>query len=183
MRLPLPLASLSPPLRRALLFGLGLVILFVAVQLAPSSASDPEVAYEAVRGGRSGPRLFSAGNLIALALLAGGGLLALRLRQQADTPSGASPLRLVGQLPLAQGQSLRLVRCRGEVLLLGVTAGQITLLQRYPDDLAGDATVSDPADFGAAPGAGLGAGFDGEPPPRFGALLHGSLGSSLGTHA
>ena len=37
-------------------------------------------------------------------------------------------------MQLAQGQQLRLVRCGGEVLLLGVTGGQISLLRRYPDD-------------------------------------------------
>lgn len=152
------------PIHRAFLFAGGLLLLFLVVQLVPSSGSDtlprtsgpPPAAesmagdastsgVEAARSHRGGYRLFSAGNLIAFALLAGGGAYALHLRKRAggvgDAPALFEP---VGQMQLAQGQQLRLVRCGGEVLLLGVTSGQITLLRRYADDAFDDVPPSAP---------------------------------------
>ena len=43
-------------------------------------------------------------------------------------------LETLGHMSLAQNQQLRLVRCGDDVLLLGVTSGQITLLKSYPHD-------------------------------------------------
>ena len=42
-----------------------------------------------------------------------------------------TPLQSMDQMTLAPNQHLRLVRCGDDVLLLGVTTGQITLLKRY----------------------------------------------------
>ncbi len=169
-----PALAAPRPLRRALLFAGGVLLLFLALHLAP--AAEP--------AGRE-VRLFSAGNLLALALLAGGGAWALHLRKRAGGRGSAPALfEAVGQMQLAAGQQLRLVRCGGEVLLLGVTAGQITLLRRYP------AGTFDAATFGAgALGAGaLGAEAepdltlgDAPPPPGFADLLRTSLGRP--THA
>ncbi|MEM1042260.1 MAG: flagellar biosynthetic protein FliO [Bacteroidota bacterium] len=151
------------PLRRALLFAGGLLLLFLVVHLAPASETA-----------RAGPRLLSAGNLLALALLAGGGAWALHLRKRAAS-AGHAPALLepVGQMQLAAGQQLRLVRCGGEVLLLGVASGQITLLRRY------DAEAFDIEAFGAERAPDL--AEDAPMPPGFAELLRTSLGRP--THA
>jgi len=171
-------AAIPPPLlRRIGLFAAGLLVLFLAVQLmptAPSALPSQEIREaESFRPvpDRGGVRLFSAGNLIAFALLAGGGVFALHLRKQSDGATTASPLRSVGQLHLAQGQQLRLVLCGDDVLLLGVTSGQISLLQRYPADAFDEATV--PAFEDAAEPAAI--------PPGFADLLRSHLGRP--THA
>lgn len=132
------------PIHRAFLFAGGLLLLFLVVQLVPSSGADAPPAagesgtasgLESVRAQRDGYDLFSVGNLLAVALLAGGGAYALHLRKRAaHTGTGPTLFEPVGQFHLGQGQQLRLVRCGGEVLLLGVTSGQITLLSTYPDD-------------------------------------------------
>ena len=168
-------ASIPPPLlRRIGLFAAGLLVLFLAIQLMPSAppnaADGQEVreaeAFRSGRSERSGPRLFSVGNLIAFALLAGGGAFALHLRKQTGGPAAVTHLHPVGQLQLAQGQQLRLVRCGGDVLLLGVTSGQITLLQRYPaGTFVGPEPEADPDAL----------------PPGFADLLRSSLGRP--THA
>ena len=129
-------------MRRALLFGAGLVLLWLAVQLTPAPThadvssplaemSDP--ADDVVLRARpSAPRLFSTGNIVALVLLAGGIGLAVFLRRRSrEEGRPAVPLQSLGQMALAPNQQLRLVRCGDDVLLLGVTTGQITLLKRY----------------------------------------------------
>jgi len=129
-------------LRRALLFGGGLALLWLALQLAPTPlpADDPTPFAEiadpsdgvAVGPRPTAPRLFSASNLAALVLLAGGAGLAFFLRRRSREGGGSvTPLQSMGQMTLAPNQQLRLVRCRDDVLLLGVTTGQITLLKRY----------------------------------------------------
>lgn len=138
------------PIHRALLFAGGLLLLFLVVQLVPGSGADvpppTDGGIESVRPQRSGYRLFSVGNLLAVVLLAGGGAYALHLRNRAaGTSEGPKLFESVGQFHLAQGQQLRLVRCGGEVLLLGVTSGQITLLSTYPDDAFDDVPSAPPA--------------------------------------
>jgi flagellar protein FliO/FliZ len=152
MPLPRFRAALAEPspIHRAFLFAGGLLLLFLVVQFVPSSDAPPpsavESGVETARPQRDGYRLFSVGNLLAFALLAGGGAYALHLRKRAvGTGEGPALFEPVGQFQLAQGQQLRLIRCGGEVLLLGVTSGQITLLQTYPDDAFEDAPPSPPA--------------------------------------
>lgn len=137
------------PIHRAFLFAGGLLLLFLVVQLVPSSGSDspPPLGggVESVQPQRDGYDLFSVGNLLAVALLVGGGAYALHLRKRAEGSAGAAALfEPVGQMHLGQGQQLRLVRCGGEVLLLGVTSGQITLLEKYPDDAFDDLPPAPP---------------------------------------
>jgi flagellar biogenesis protein FliO len=133
------------PIHRAFLFAGGLLLLFLVVQLVPSAGGDappsPGAASEAEASGspRGGYDLFSVGNLLALGLLAGGGAYALHLRKRTGGGGGPALFEPVGQMQLGQGQGLRLVRCGGEILLLGVTSGQITLLSTYPDDAFDDA--------------------------------------------
>ena len=134
-------------LRRAGLFGAGLILLWVALQVAPPRASEPPsnpltetVEADdgvAVRSLSSTPRLFTFGNLLVVLLLAGGGGAAIFLRRRSRVQGGpAIPLQALGQMSLAPNQQLRLIRCGDDVLLLGVTAGQITLLKTYrPEEL------------------------------------------------
>ena len=139
-------AAPNRPLHRALLLGGGLLVLFLVLQFLPASA--PEAARPTASGSADdagtvavapdppvsfGVNLFSIGNVAAALLLLGGGALALYLQQRPPQPADASaPIRPLAQLPLAQGQQLRLVACGGEVLLLGVTADQVTLLKTFP---------------------------------------------------
>lgn len=140
----------NPFLRRAALFGGALLLLFVALQLLPSSPPDPAHLYSDGLGtvaskpqsAEAAPRpesTFRPGYFFALALLAGGGAFALYLRKR-NGPAGPSnmPLRTVGALQLEPGQQLRLVACGEEILLLGVTSSQITLLKSFPADTFDD---------------------------------------------
>ena len=142
-------------LRRAGLFGAGLLLLWVALQLAPKRAPSPTPAPLAeaataddgvVARSRpaSTPTLFSAGNIAVFALLLGGAGFAffLRRRTKEDGPAGLS-LESLGQMSLAPNQQLRLVRCGNDVLLLGVTSGQITLLKSYEADAFDEANATD----------------------------------------
>ena len=131
-------------LRRALLFGGALLLLWIAVQWMPTP-QPPDASVYSDASGTVASRtveppsparergLFQPGNLIALLLLVGGGGLALYLRQRKqETAKATVPIDVLGQMQIAPNQQLRLVSCGGEVLLLGVTSGQITLLKSYP---------------------------------------------------
>ena len=132
-------------LRRAALFAAGLVLLWTAIQLIPTAPSEPPVysddsgsvaSSEQVRTPYRGPRLFTFGNLAALLLLGGGGAFAVYMhRRSAQGGGGTSHIETIGELPMGQGQQLRLVRCGGEVLLIGATSHEITLLRDFDPDL------------------------------------------------
>ncbi|MDT0631256.1 flagellar biosynthetic protein FliO [Rubrivirga sp. S365] len=167
-RLPsLPAFSRRPlsPWRRAALFGAGLLVLWLALQLAPGApapapsearpadvaerlpvrdGAGPVAAHPAPRE-RAGRGLLSVGNLAALLLLAGGGAWAvfLRHRPSAGGAEGPAPtLRSLDALALAPGQSLRLVAVGDEVLLLGLAQGGVSLIRHYA---AGEAPALAPA--------------------------------------
>lgn len=137
-------------LRRAGFFGAALVLLWLALQLAPQRAPAPPTTPPlaeatarddgvAVRSRAPAPGLFSAGNIVALVLLLGGVAGAVLLRRRSRENGGASiPLQSLGHMSLAPNQQLRLVRCGDDVLLLGVTAGQITLLKAYDSEAFGE---------------------------------------------
>ena len=44
------------------------------------------------------------------------------------------PIRFLRSLPLGQRERVTLIETRGEIMLIGVCAGSITLLARWPDD-------------------------------------------------
>lgn len=168
--------SLSP-WHRAALFGAGLVVLWLALQLAPASSPPPatprsEAASERLpaRTAPDGPAaerltaiptqptrsLFRTGNVLAVLLLVAGGAGAVYLRRRrpgTDTPEAAPSMATLGTLPLGPNHTLRLVRIGDEVMLLGLAQGGVSLLQRYDADeapVAIDAPVSAPAlDFEA----------------------------------
>ncbi|MFQ5571035.1 MAG: flagellar biosynthetic protein FliO [Rhodothermales bacterium] len=148
-------------LKRALLFGAGLVLLWLAVQLAPgpslSETAEPQAVVSGAmeEGGRSSPaalQFLSWGNVAALVLLAGGGGLAYYLRRRSRGGRGpATLIQSVGHLVLSPNQQLRLIRCGDEVLLLGVASGQITLLKTYAGDAFGAEKVQPPGEMMEAP--------------------------------
>ena len=79
--------------------------------------------------------LFRPGYFVVVAILIGGVGLAVHLRRrEGGDASGGLPLRTLGQMQMAPQQQLRLVSCGEDVLLLGVTTGQITLLKSWPKD-------------------------------------------------
>lgn len=78
------------------------------------------------------------GTLFALAFVLGLAYLSLRfLRRWQDRFSGAREggpdreLRFVRALPLGQRERLVLVEAEGELMLIGVSAGSITLLRNW----------------------------------------------------
>ena len=142
------------PWHRAALFGAGLLVLWLALQLAPDApAPAPPEARAADVAERlpvravadrtaapAAPRerpergLLSLGNLAALLLLAGGGAWAVFLRRRPAAGGAAGPapaLRSLDALALAPGQSLRLVAVGDEVLLLSLAQGGVSLLRHY----------------------------------------------------
>lgn len=100
----------------------------------PASTDSTKIASSAVSGGESSVEVFTWGNMMVLLLLGGGGAYALYLRQQGENTASTAPFRPLGQLALGQSQNLRLVACGEEVLLLGVTDDEVTLLKTYPPD-------------------------------------------------
>lgn len=133
------------PLRRAALLTVLLAVLLLATrwiaparprpateaarQFAPASTETLSARPPARRGG-------GWGQAVALLLLAGGGGLALRLRTRtvAGAPRAASSLDVLESHTLAPGQSLRLVACGSEVLLLSLGSDGTRLLRHWPRD-------------------------------------------------
>ena len=169
-------------MHRVVLFAAGLLVLFLAVQLRPSPEPREAPAREestsvrptASQAASNEPRLFTTGNLFALLLLTGGGLFALHLRKQSTVNRQSAALESIGELQLAPGQAVRLVRCGDDTLLLGVTASQVTLLQRYDSERAA-------AFFPAPAGDELQESTAAQPTPDFSSLFRQALGRT--THA
>ncbi len=122
-------------------------MLWTASRLMPARTPAPPVVVSSESSGavavtpaegttiRKPVSLFRPGYFVVVAILIGGVGLAVHLRRrEGDGVSGALPLRTLGQMQMAPQQQLRLVSCGEDVLLLGVTAGQITLLKSYPKD-------------------------------------------------
>lgn len=86
---------------------------------------------------------------LALAIVLGLAFFSLKLlkRLQAGAPSD-DQIRYLRALPVGQRERLTLVAYRDEVFLLGVTAGQITVLDRRPrspEELAAEASTAEQA--------------------------------------
>lgn len=144
------------------MFTAGLVLLWLALQLIPSTTGEPPVysdesgsvaASEEALTTYEGPRLFSFGNVAALILLSGGAAFAYFVHKRSRGGGNVrSLIEPIGELGVGQGQQLRLVRCGGEVLLIGVTSNQITLLREF-----------DPDTFDGPDADSVNDAFDGEP--------------------
>lgn len=130
-------------LRRALLLAGALLLLWIATRLLPGSTPPPITGYSDEAGtlaanvdnqdDLTSRSLVGPGYLLVLLILAGGSAFAFYLhRKSAGGRSVEDPIRALGQLQFAPGQQLRLVACGDDVLLLGVTSGQVTLLKTYP---------------------------------------------------
>ena len=72
------------------------------------------------------------------------------LRKWQDQQTGAlgdgindRPIRFLRSLPLGQRERVTLISAHGEVLLIGVCAGSITLLARWPEEKADDGNDND----------------------------------------
>jgi len=157
-------------LRRVLYLAAGLFFLWCAVYLFPTNAPAPSEEPAAVvdenpspDGGfiartAEGPALWTPGNAIALLLLLGGGAWALYLqRRQAEDAEEGTTLEALETLQLAPNQDVRLVRCGPDVLVLGVTSGQITCLTTYPAEALSAAAHADtPAAAAPAPASETG---------------------------
>lgn len=126
--------------KRALLCGTGLILLWLALQFVPSSGPAAVYADEAgtVAANPSGvPERrdsFSFGHVAAVLLLMGGAGFAIYLKRRNGGADVSSIFRSLGSYQLAPNQQLRLIACGDDVLLLGVSSGQITLLKRYPTE-------------------------------------------------
>lgn len=75
--------------------------------------------------------------VIALAIVLGLAYATLRLlrrwqdRFQNQDEDGEGPIRFLRALPLGQGERVVLIEVRGEVMLVGVTGGGISLLKTW----------------------------------------------------
>ena len=138
-------------LNRALLFGVLLLGISVASPFLLSDPQLPSDRTESVPAQSQVPAapddrtpaptdpspvdFNSPGVIIALILLAGGIGLALYLRNGTETTASSAGLIVpVAEHKLSGDQSLQLVRCTDEVLLLGISADGISLLKTYPAD-------------------------------------------------
>lgn len=127
-------------LRRLLLLSSGLFLLWLALQWgsmpptplppAPISAADSTLTLHV----RPEPALsfvnFRYG--MVLLVLVAGTVLAFYLRRRTRSFAASSLLQPLGQLSLGPGQQIRLVACGDELLILGITPHQITLLKSLP---------------------------------------------------
>ncbi len=61
-----------------------------------------------------------------------------------DAPTDARTIRFVRSMPLGQRERVAMIDVGGETMLLGVTAGSISLLARWPGDDVTDTDVFPP---------------------------------------
>ncbi|MDQ7039447.1 MAG: flagellar biosynthetic protein FliO [Rhodothermus sp.] len=127
------------PVRRLVLFGAGLFLLWLALQWAASPVSSPtpkpfpapDSTY-ILPARSSEPVPIRARYVVVLLILIAGAFLALYWYRRQRPPNRPALLRPVGQLSLGPGQQIRLIACGDELLILGVTSHQITLLKSLP---------------------------------------------------
>lgn len=137
------------PLRRAGLLTVLLIVLLVlgrAFGSAPARSADRQdvrSATEEVSAPASSPT-WTGGRVLAILFLVTGGGLAfwLHRRSSGRTTAIGSTLRVLETHTLGPGQSLRLVACGDEVLLLSVASEGATLLRHWPRDTFEAAPVS-----------------------------------------
>ena len=141
------------PLRRAGVLTVLLVVLLVLGKVfgpgrpasAATSASrhDVQGATEEVSAPRAAPA-WTGGRVLAILLLAAGGGVALVLhrRRPGAASKAETTLDVIETHPLGPGQSLRLVACGAEVLLLSVGTDGARLLRHWPRETFDRTTVS-----------------------------------------
>jgi len=72
--------------------------------------------------------------VLVLAWFAIKGLRKWQDRFQGNDGQGELPIRFLRAMPLGTSERVALIEVRGETMLVGVTAGGITLLARWPSD-------------------------------------------------
>jgi len=118
---------------------------------AGSTATGPMSSQLAPSGGI---QVFTWGNVAALVLLLGGGAYALYLRQEGTSSATTPAMQSVGQFSLGPSQRLHAVACGDEVLLLGVTEQEVTVLKTYTREaFEASASVADDAATSSTPSA------------------------------
>ena len=149
--------------KHLLLIVAAFVCLWLLLQFAPASSPPPVVSDDAGTVAANPETeentysLLTPGRIAVIVLLiAGGGWAVYLNRRTSGGTSQNAPMHSMGRLSLSQNQHLQLVHCNDEVLLLGVSADQVTLLKSYP---RADFTAELDADD--VPGAALGG--DGAP--------------------
>ena len=139
------------PLRRAGVLTALLVVLLVAGKMLsprPTTAAERHDVRPATEEVSAPPSAWTGGRVLAiLFLLAGGGVAyGLHRRSPARASATGSTLEVLETHPLGPGQSLRLVACGDEVMLLSVTAEGAALLRHWPRAaLASPTAASAPA--------------------------------------
>jgi flagellar protein FliO/FliZ len=71
--------------------------------------------------------------VLGLAFVLLKGLRRWQDRFQNAEAEGERPIRFLRAMPLGQGERVVLIEARGEVMLVGVTPGGISLLKSWPD--------------------------------------------------
>ncbi len=129
------------PLRRAGLLAVLLVLLLVAGKVfgpdraAALAPADRQTLHAPTEEVSAAPRAsgWTGGRVLAVLLLTVGAGVALVLHRRRPTAaSGGAALDVVETHPLGPGQSLRLVACGDEVLLLSVAGDGARLLRHWP---------------------------------------------------
>lgn len=133
--------------------------LLAADAAAPRRFAAPDVTTAAPPGTASGIGQVMLALVVVLAAVFVGAFLVRRMR--GFTAGGANGIEVVAQASVGTKERVVIVRVAGSRLLLGVAAGQVSLLQTLPQEPE-NATPQGPV---AAP-----------LPPRFGELLRRSLG-------
>jgi len=115
-----------------------LFLLWLIIWLLPASSPPPVTSdgagTVATKTPSPGFSLLTPGRIVVVLMLGGGIGFALYLRSgSSSTPSTPSPVHILGQVAINQDQQLTLVRCQDDVLLLGVSPNEITLLRTYAD--------------------------------------------------
>ena len=138
------------PLRRAALLAAALLLLWIATRYLSAPRTPPPTATDAepttsVTTARRSSSPITPGYVFAGMLLVGGGVYAWYLRRRNGTGHpGREILQSVGRLQLGPGQQVHLVECGNELLLLGATSGQITLLKTLSAESSSETTTTRP---------------------------------------
>jgi flagellar protein FliO/FliZ len=131
----------------------------VAAESAAPRFAAPGAASSLPSGGASGIGQVTFALLLVLAAVFGVAWMLKRLR--AVTGAGANGIEVLAQTSLGSKERAVIVRVGNERLLLGVAAGQVTLLQTLPPDASAPNPPDDRITFQK---------------PNFAALLKKSLG-------
>ncbi|MFT5141881.1 MAG: flagellar biogenesis protein FliO [Rhodothermales bacterium] len=151
--------SARASLQRALLLGILLVVVWTAVAYLPEPQAPPQTDVQAVAltadplqsdASQAGPTtsgmlptedgsaalkpvsLIGPGYMMVLLLLGFGGVGALWLRQKKGGAASVRFLTEIGRHRVGPQQEIQLIRCAGEVLLIGTSSSGVSLLKAYP---------------------------------------------------